>query len=154
VQNLLKTRPKNFFSDGIKKNCETLELVRWSREGLLWKVILVSSLYICNGCAFLLKSLFTFWLTLVFIFCTEINNQPQYVFIFQRHFPFLFFHAKTEIHTIEINFNYYTYYYSRFRYTTQKFPIIMYDSCFFLVQRSLWNALVYRQWILLFNCCH
>jgi predicted membrane metal-binding protein len=64
VQNLLKTQPKNFFPDGIKQTCKTLEPVRWSRGGLHWKVILVSFLYIYNKCAFF-KSLFTFWLTLV-----------------------------------------------------------------------------------------
>jgi hypothetical protein len=28
AQNWLRTQPRNFISDGIKKNCETLELVR------------------------------------------------------------------------------------------------------------------------------
>jgi hypothetical protein len=34
VKNWLKTQPKNFFSDGIKKTCETLEPVRRNRGGL------------------------------------------------------------------------------------------------------------------------
>jgi hypothetical protein len=38
VQNWLKTQPKNFFfSDGIKKICETLEPVRWSWGGITLK---------------------------------------------------------------------------------------------------------------------
>jgi hypothetical protein len=65
VQNWLKTKPKNFISDGIKKNREKLETVRWSRGRLRWKVILVSFLYIYNKCVFF-KSPFTFWLTLVY----------------------------------------------------------------------------------------
>jgi hypothetical protein len=60
VQNWLKTRPEAFFLTELKKTCETLEQVGWSRGdgGVGWdgrlhlKVILVSFLYIYNKCAF------------------------------------------------------------------------------------------------------
>jgi hypothetical protein len=40
----------------LKRPCETLEPVRWSRGGLRWKVILVSVLCMYNKCGFLEKS--------------------------------------------------------------------------------------------------
>jgi hypothetical protein len=46
VKNWLKTQPKTFFLTVLKETYETLEPVRWSREGLHWQVILVSFLYI------------------------------------------------------------------------------------------------------------
>jgi hypothetical protein len=56
---------KTFFMMELKKTCETLEPVRWSRGGLRWKVILVSFLYIYNKYFFFFKIPLTFWLTLV-----------------------------------------------------------------------------------------
>jgi hypothetical protein len=58
MQNWLKTQK---ISEGIKKKLvETLEPMRWSREGLRWKVILVSFVYIWSTCAFFPKSPFSF----------------------------------------------------------------------------------------------
>jgi hypothetical protein len=77
VQNWLKMRPKNYVSDGIKKN--TLEPVRWSHGGLRWKVILVSFLYMFNKCAFF-NSPFTFGFTLVCILNTH-RHTLTYVYV-------------------------------------------------------------------------